>query len=215
MSPRPRPPVAVTAPAPAGFDLDEATVSGDPDLDLIDAAFDTGPLPPRQGAHGAPPPPAAPPEPEAPLPDYGALDGPEAAGTPEPALEEPATLTFTPLPAPDEASAAANASADGLQREVARLQAALEDAQARSFSADVRIHQLEAELAGRATTEEESGPEGPRATSCSAGTATFSASRQTSTRREQELADLREQAMHLEQQNLELTGGGRPARRAD
>jgi CheY-like chemotaxis protein len=199
--PAPAPaPVPATAPAPAAFDLDDATVSGDPDLDLIDAAFDTGPLPPRRAPQESPPPPA----PAADLPDYGALDGPETAGTPEPALEESAALTFTPLTAPDEAPAAASAGPDGPQREVARLQAALEDAQARSFSADVRIHQLEAELAGRASTEEEAGP----------------AARDQLLRRdrdilrlkadlharEQELADLREQAMHLEQQNLELTG---------
>ncbi len=198
-------PVAVAA-APGVFDLDEATVSGDPDLDLIDAAFDTGPLPPRRGAQEAPPPPV-PPEAEAPMPDYGALDGPEAASTPEPAFEEPATLTFTPLSAPGGAPAAASASGDGLEREVSRLQAALEDAQARSFSADVRIHQLEAELAGRAATEEEAGPEARSARDQLLRRDRDILRLKTDLHgREQELADLREQAMHLEQQNLELTG---------
>jgi len=189
--------VAPPAPAPAAFDLDEATVSGDPDLDLIDAAFDTGPLPPRRApAESVPPAPAVEDQ-----PDYGALDGPDTASTPEPALEEPPALTFTPLSAPSEE---ASGDAAALRREVARLQAALEDAQARSFSSDVRIHQLEAELAGRATTEEEAGPS-PRDQVLRRDRDILRLKSDLHAR-EQELADLREQAMQLEQQNLELTG---------
>jgi CheY-like chemotaxis protein len=203
-------------PAPANWDLEEATVSGDPDLDLIDAAFDTSPLALR-------PAPAEPFSEEAPPfeepASTAAAPSPEAAQAPEEAppleheLEQSTELTFTPLSAlveEGEQPPLQAASDDaGLRREVARLQATLEDAQARSFSSDVRIHQLEAELAGRAQAEAEDEPTGDGR-----------AVREQTLRRdreilnlkaelhaaEQQLTDLREQAMQLEQQNLELTG---------
>lgn len=198
---------------PPTFDLEEATVSGDPDLELIDAAFDTSPLAlPRaptdiEATH-----------PEAfPSADLDAdvdrhlLEAPGPA-SPESAasLEESHELSFTPLSALEESSQPppeAPAGEGDLRSEVARLRAALEDAQARSFSSDVRIHQLEAELEGRAATEDGGSAEGRSA-------------REQVLRRdrdilnlkdelhakEQELTDLREQTMRLEQQNLELTG---------
>jgi DNA-binding response OmpR family regulator/predicted nucleic acid-binding Zn-ribbon protein len=148
-------------PAPQPLDLDEATVSGDPDLDLIDAAFDTSPLAlPRTAKEAelnSPPSGADPvefegalaraPKAQASFPDDEFEDSPELTFTPASALsdsiEQPSMDTYAPE------------GEDGLRREVARLQAALEDAQARSFSSDVRIHQLEAELEGRAATNDE------------------------------------------------------------
>jgi DNA-binding response OmpR family regulator len=208
-------------PAPHSFELEEATVSGDPDLDLIDAAFDTSPLALER----------APKEPEPEAEEFpeasaeGAEDlrrtdlGLEAASLQEPAppfepepVQSP-ELTLTPVSLPSEAIEPSPDGGDetaddaGLRREISRLQAALEDSQARSFSSDVRIHQLEAELAGRAATEDEPSADGR-------------AGREQVLRRdrdilnlkadlhsrEQELTDLREQAMRLEQHNLELTG---------
>jgi CheY-like chemotaxis protein len=208
-------------PAPAALDTDEATVSGDPDLDLIDAAFDTSPLalrgsPTDETRADAPPleesgyhVDASAPEPFSTL--AGATEEPPPALEQE--LEESAELTFTPvstLEEPVEQPPQEERSDDpGLRREVSRLQAALEDAHARSFSSDVRIHQLEAELAGRAQAEADDEASGDAR-----------ASREQTLRRdreilnlkaelhasEQQLTDLREQAMGLEQQNLELTG---------
>ena len=221
---------APAAPAPNSrplqtFDLDEATVSGDPDLDLIDAAFDTHPLAlPRRAPE---------PESEAELDapdasahesfehttDYGSSEpGTETAESEPPPLDldqevdESHDLTFTPVSIPEPLPVAseevpASSEASLPHAEVSRLQAALEDAQARSFASDVRIHQLEAELAGRAATDDESPSDGR-------------SSRDQVLRRdrdilklkgelharEQEVTDLREQAMRLEQQNLELEG---------
>ncbi len=198
-----------TVPAPAAdaahqsFDLEEATVSGDPDLDLIDAAFDTAPFSPRPDPAEASPPPASP-EDFSQLPDYGAVQ-PEPSGHPAEGLEEAPPFPLTPLT--DTAQASAAAPTDSAhQGEVSRLQAALEDAQALSFASDVRIHQLEAELAGRATAEEEN-PEGrsPRDEVLRRDRDILRLKSELHAR-EQELADLREQAMHLEQHNLELTG---------
>jgi DNA-binding response OmpR family regulator len=208
-------------PTPQSFDLEEATVSGDPDLDLIDAAFDTSPLalqrPPKT--------------PEAPVEEFSAAGtyagadlgshdlGLESTRQAEPAapfeseLEESQDLTFTPAslavealePAPEDSYQPTDDA--GLRREVSRLQAALEDAQASSFSSDVRIHQLEAELAGRAVTAD-----GPSGDGRSEREQVLRRDRDILNlkaelhSKEQELTDLREQAMRLEQQNLELTG---------
>jgi CheY-like chemotaxis protein len=208
-------------PASAAPDLDEATVSGDPDLDLIDAAFDTSPLAlprsaPDTRLEDSPPPEEAGYHADAGAPELfssaAGTDEPSPPGL-EPGLEESAELTFTPaspLAEPAEQAPYEEASDDAdLRREVSRLRAALEDAQALSFSSDVRIHQLEAELAGRAQAEADDEPSGD----------TRSAREQTLRRdrevlnlkadlhsAEQQLTDLREQTMQLEQQNLELTG---------
>jgi CheY-like chemotaxis protein len=221
----PPPPAAPRAAAPQALDFDEATVSGDPDLDLIDAAFDTSPLALR-AAVGKPesPPPEFDSRPVTHTAPHGSTDVQGDAEAPEIPLEQPPEesreLTFTPVsgiierleqpeqpePLEQEASAAANEA--GLQREVSRLQAALEDAQARSFSSDVRIHQLEAELAGRAAMAEEE----PNADARSSRDQVLRRDRDILRlkadlhAREQEVTDLREQAMRLEQQNLELTG---------
>jgi DNA-binding response OmpR family regulator len=207
-------------PAPANLDLEEATVSGDPDLDLIDAAFDTSPL----ALHRSPAEPFSEEAPAFEEPAYPAEDGalapsPEPAQAPEEAppleheLEQSTELTFTPLSAlveegePPPLEAASDDAS--LRREVARLQATLEDAQARSFSSDVRIHQLEAELAGRAQAEAEDEPTGD---SRAVREQTLRRDREILNLKaelhaaEQQLTDLREQAMQLEQQNLELTG---------
>jgi DNA-binding response OmpR family regulator len=220
----PSPPSPRTS-APSAFDFEEATVSGDPDLDLIDAAFDTSPLAPRASVR----------EPELPTPpvdsefagratDYGSTDAQgdrEAPEAPlEQSMEESQDLTFTPVSAiierqeqpaelePLEQEATAPADDASQQREVSRLQAALEDAQARSFSSDVRIHQLEAELAGRAALADEE----PNADARPSRDQVLRRDRDILRlkadlhAREQEVTDLREQAMRLEQQNLELTG---------
>ncbi len=200
---------AAPATAPPAFDVEEATVSGDPDLDLIDAAFDTGPLPPRRASTES----FAAPSSNATdaLPDYGAVDAAAQSPDvqPEPVEEDAPALTFTPLSAPGDALAEAavaspTSTATELQREVSRLQAALEDANARSFSSDVRIHQLEAELAGRASTEEEAGPD--ERSQLLRRDRDILRLKSELHAREQEVVDLREGAMRLEQQNLELTG---------
>jgi CheY-like chemotaxis protein len=205
------------------FEADEATVSGDPDLDLIDAAFDTSPLALRRGP-SVPEPQASPVSPFAEsdgdtnTTDYGSSQLAEERGPVEPSADDSHELTFTPVSALDTAGGPGTEEVNGpadhavLHGEVSRLQAALEDAQARSFASDVRIHQLEAELAGRAAVEDESGTDAR-------------ASRDQVLRRdrdilrlkaelharEQEVTDLREQAMRLEQQHLEL--GGEVSRR--
>ena len=208
--PAPAPPAAAAASEP--FE-EEATVSGDPDLDLIDAVFDTAPLPPRPAPAAPPPPPAA--APSAPEEDHPALEAVDALGlTPAPVEPPPAAEAtdlglYTPLPETAAAVGGAEGEdAEALRRELARLQAALEDSQARSFASDVRINQLEAELAGRGALEEAEAP--PEGRSSREETLRrdrellrLKAELQT---RDQELADVREQAMHLEQQNLELSG---------
>jgi DNA-binding response OmpR family regulator len=204
---------------PASFNLDDATVSGDPDLDLIDAAFDTSPLALR--------PKAVQPE-QAPAPqevvspetfehttDYGTADSSSQPDSPgfseEHGLEESHDLTFTPLSAPEPEPVDEEVHGQPhealLHDEVSRLQAALEDAQARSFSSDVRIHQLEAELAGRAATEDEAGPDAraPRDQGLRKDREILRLKTELLSR-EQEVTDLREQTMRLEQQNLELEG---------
>jgi DNA-binding response OmpR family regulator len=201
-------------PAPMALDLDEATVSGDPDLDLIDAAFDTSPLALRRApeeADSAPSLEEAPPAflRSAPLPPAPSTDAEETPA----GLEESADLSFTPLGALEESSEErpppALSEDSSLRHEVARLQAALEDAQASSFSSDVRIHQLEAELAGRAQAEVDDEPPGD---SRAAREQTLRRDREILNLKaelhaaEQQLTDLREQALQLEQQNLELTG---------
>jgi CheY-like chemotaxis protein len=191
------------APTSGSLEVEEATVSGDPDLDLIDAAFDTGPLPPRPPAPEAPPDAADPYLP----PSEGELyQEPEAAQagmvTPVPgAVSNPVLDEALPAPPPEEDESLR------LQREVGRLQAALEDAQASSFSSDVRIHQLEAELAGRASVEEDPEPSAraPRDQVLRRDREILRLKADLHAR-EQELADLREEAMRLEQQTLELNG---------
>jgi CheY-like chemotaxis protein len=216
------PPPARLPPAPQPFDLEEATVSGDPDLDLIDAAFDTSPLALQRAPPGEPEPPAEEfPEASADASaelgrnNFGLEATSPAASAPpfQQGLEESQDLTFTPVsmgaqasePAPEEAYQPVDDA--GLRREVSRLQAALEDAQASSFSSDVRIHQLEAELAGRAATVDESSAEGRsgREQLLRRDRDILNLKAELHSR-EQELTDLREQAMRLEQQNLELTG---------
>ncbi len=202
------------------FDPDEATVSGDPDLDLIDAAFDTSPLAQRP-APEAPAPQEAPVSPfaesdaDSHATDYGSAPEREEVHASEQRLEEPDEshdLTFTPsrVPEPLAPSAAeAHGPADEapLHNEVSRLQAALEDSQARSFASDVRIHQLEAELAGRAAVEDDSGAEAraPRDQVLRRDRDILRLKAELHAR-DQEVTDLREQAMRLEQQNLELEG---------
>jgi DNA-binding response OmpR family regulator len=223
VAPPPASPPKAASPQP--FDVDEATVFGDPDLDLIDAAFDTSPLALRAAAGKSE---RAPPlidnRPDTLSTNYGSLEARLDSEPAESPLEQPPEeshdLSFTPISTLEEQHASPEVEAPplpeelpppvddgGLQREVSRLQAALEDAQAQSFSSDVRIHQLEAELAGRAAVEDE-----PTAESRSSRDQVLRRDRDILRlkadlhAREQELTDLREQAMRLEQQNLELTG---------
>jgi DNA-binding response OmpR family regulator len=221
-APEPPPPAAQARQA---YDLDEATVSGDPDLDLIDAAFDTHPLAlPRRVPE---------PETEGELEavdtgrsesfehttDYGSTESrAEAADGEAPPLEldqqvdESHDLTFTPASVPEPLAPASEETIDasdqtGLHTEVSRLQAALEDAQARSFASDVRIHQLEAELAGRAAVDDESQGDGRSSRDqVLRRDRDILRLKEELHAREQEVTDLREQAMHLEQQHLELEG---------
>lgn len=206
-----RPAPRLVPAVPEHGEEEEATVSGDPDLDLIDAVFDTAPLPPRGAAAAPPPPPAAAPsvERDAELASVDALGLTPAPVEALPAAESTDLGLYTPLPeTAGDPGAAAGGDADVLGREVARLQAALEDAQARSFASDVRINQLEAELAGRGALEEvDAGPEvrSSREEVLRRDRELLRLKAELQTR-EQELADVREQAMHLEQQNLELSG---------
>lgn len=133
----------LSAGGPAALPLEEeATVSGDPDLDLIDAAFDESPrgsAPPRR-----PPPPAPPPSParasSAPEEDFSALASDEEGPT-------QAAMATTPTALPEATPAPPlGAASPELEDRVAQLQAALDDAQARAFSGEVRTGQLEAQL---------------------------------------------------------------------
>jgi CheY-like chemotaxis protein len=213
---------AVAAPAarskaPAGFDLEDATVSGDPDLDLIDAAFDTGPLiappPPPTPLHETEPPPAE----DSAFASLDSLGGDGRLETGEQhgdqTGDELGALTAegaAPEPEADVRSEGGPADDDpqAVQREVLRLRSALEDAQARSFSSDVRIHQLEAELAGRAATEEDGSTDRSQRDRDQILRRDRDILRLKADlhAREQELSDLRDQAMQVEQQALETTG---------
>ena len=232
-------------PAVNNLEAEEATVSGDPDLDLIDAAFDTSPLfkrpPPEHtvtpaadsafssvdslGAeeapeHTAPPTGDGSSDLEALTPrpsdaEHAAYDLGTATPLPGDA-ERPVYEAEAPAPTPEGISEAdidalgltpSGDAPEMLRREVARLQAALEDTQARSFSSDVRIHQLEAELAGRAAVEEDPGADGRSARDQVLRRDRDIVRLKTELHgKEQELADLRDQATQLEQQNLEMTG---------
>jgi DNA-binding response OmpR family regulator len=207
------PPSRMPPPRPT-VDLEEATVSGDPDLDHIDAAFDTSSLAlPRAAADAtdAEPAPVSGFTSDSRLFAHSAATEPEPSTTASETMEEPHELTFTPA-STEEASEPAPQRGDALDgadlhREVSRLQAALEDAQARSFSSDVRIHQLEAELEGRAATGEDGSAEGrPAREQVLRRDRDILNLKAELHGREQELTDLREQFMRLEQQNLELTG---------
>src|SRR5215472_9242890 len=97
---------------------EEATVSGDPDLDLIDAAFDDAPRPPP--ARAAPPPKAAPPE-----EDFSELTGGE---------EGPTMVQLAPEPVPE---------AELPELSASDLVTPDEDDQARAFAAEVQAAQRE------------------------------------------------------------------------
>jgi CheY-like chemotaxis protein len=216
-----------TADEPPPPSEEEATVSGDPDLDLIDAAFDEAPAAPRPAptaraaTRASPPPP--PPEATAAVAedDFSSLgdEGPtlvqmEASAplpaAPRPAPEpEPFRLELTPAPlrevvtdsAPPQMeltpAALREMETPGPAGPVPGLQSALDDAQARAFAAEVRASQLEAQL-------QESGAPGRQET----------ARRDRETLRlkseleaaQQAIADLRDQQTQGEQKTLELSG---------
>ena len=128
---------------------EEATVSGDPDLDLIDAAFDDapGPPPPPRPAPVRPAPPAAPFRKAAspPPPPPAALASPEAEDdfSGLTAEEGPTVVQFTEPPAASEMAADAPAEdAEGLMLAPGDVESA-EDAQARAFAAEVQAAQQE------------------------------------------------------------------------
>ncbi len=126
---------------------EEATVSGDPDLDLIDAAFDDAPGPPPPPPPApvrAAPPPAAPRRtPAPPPPPPAALATPEAEDdfSGLTAEEGPTVVQFTePPPAPEMAADGPVEDADGLVVAPGDVESA-EDAQARAFAAEVQAAQ--------------------------------------------------------------------------
>jgi CheY-like chemotaxis protein len=164
---------------------EEATVSGDPDLDLIDAAFDDAPKPPPP-ARAAPPPPPPAPAPQRPSPprapareeDFSGLTADEEGPTfvqigaaaipaPIPGREEPAVFAPEAL-APDD------------------------DAQARAFAAEVQAAQ--AELAGQAPAGPTEGGEPEELLRL----------RSELHAAEQLVGDLRDQHAQAEQRELEL-----------
>jgi CheY-like chemotaxis protein len=119
---------------------EEATVSGDPDLDLIDAAFDDGgdapPAPPRAAVPPPPPPRAAVPSPRAPAP------------APARAEEDFSDLTAEEGPtvvrpvAPEMMAEAEPEDASGLVMAPGDLETG-DDVQARAFAAEVQAAQHE------------------------------------------------------------------------
>jgi len=120
---------------------EEATVSGDPDLDLIDAAFDDAPSPPRAPVRAAPPPPPAPARklaaPPPPPPRAPAATEAEDDFSGLTAEEGPTVVQFTePAGAPEMAAEAAPEDAAGLVMPPAEGEST-EDAQARAFAAEV------------------------------------------------------------------------------
>jgi CheY-like chemotaxis protein len=125
---------------------EEATVSGDPDLDLIDAAFDDAPAPPPAPVRAARPPPPAParkpaaPAPRAPAPASSSAEEDFSGLT---ADEGPTVVQFSdPALAPEMAAEAAPEDADALVLSPGDLDPA-EDAQARAFAAEVQAVQQE------------------------------------------------------------------------
>ncbi len=125
---------------------EEATVSGDPDLDLIDAAFDDAPAPPPPAPVRAAPPPPPPPARKSPAPPPPPPARPPRApaGTEAEddfsgltAEEGPTVVQFTdPAGAPEMAAGAAPEDADGLVTHPGEGEST-EDAQARAFAAEV------------------------------------------------------------------------------
>ena len=117
---------------------EEATVSGDPDLDLIDAAFDDAgevpPVPPRAAAPAPAPAKAAAPSPRAPVPaparaeeDFSDLTGDEG-----PTVLRPVAPELMAEAEPEDASSLVMASGE--------LESS-EDVQARAFAAEVQATQ--------------------------------------------------------------------------
>ena len=136
----------LSAGAPAPALEEEVTVSGDPDLDLIDAAFDESPRS-RPSVPALRPAPSAPhPAPVPAVASFAAEEdfsgvAPEDEGPTQAAMATPPTAPPEATPAPPPA-----AEAPELEGRLAQLQAALDDAQARAFSGEVRAGQLEAQL---------------------------------------------------------------------
>ena len=166
---------------------DEATVSGDPDLDLIDAAFDDAggppPAPPRAPAPARPAPKTAAPQPRAPAPsparseedfsDLTADDGPTVV-----------------RPVPEMAAQGEPEDASALVMSPGDLESA-EDVQARAFAAEVQAAQEELGAPHAAAPESGEGDELLRLRSELHGA-------------EQLVGDLRDQHAHGEQRELEL-----------
>jgi CheY-like chemotaxis protein len=143
---------------------EEATVSGDPDLDLIDAAFDDAPAPPPPApVRAAPPPPPAsarkgvappPPPPTAPRRAPAATEA-EDDFSGLTAEEGPTVVQFTdPAGAPEPVAEPSPEDADGMAMH--RGGESTDDAQARAFAAEVEAaqQQLSEPLAGYAEGDE-------------------------------------------------------------
>ena len=119
---------------------EEATVSGDPDLDLIDAAFDDAPQappPPARAPAAAPPPPSRQPARPAPSPAVAAAEDDFSGLTAE--EEGPTVVQFSGPPAVPESAPAAG-EPDALALSPEDLGSA-EDEQARAFAAEVQAVQ--------------------------------------------------------------------------
>jgi len=159
---------------------EEATVSGDPDLDLIDAAFDDAPAPVK--AAPPPPPPAATarvvrPPPPPPEEDFSSLSAPEEDGGPT-----MVQLGVTPLPESLPAEAVPSGGSDLLSPG----DLGADDDQARAFADEVQAAQRELE----APAEGEAGE--------------LLRLRSALHAAEQLVGDLRDQQAQSEQRELEL-----------
>ena len=140
---------------------EEATVSGDPDLDLIDAAFDDSPGPPPAPARAAPPPPPPPPaaarQPPAaapPAPPSGAEEDFSSLTAEE---EGPTVVQFNrgamaPEPGPEPGASPEESHSLGL---VSGDLGGADDEQARAFAAEVQAAQEQLGGHPEATGEDE------------------------------------------------------------
>ena len=120
---------------------EEATVSGDPDLDLIDAAFDDAPQAPPAPARPSPPAPPAPVRRAAPPARSSAVAPAEDDFSGLTAEEGPTVVQFSDPPTGlEHASGPAAGDADALSLPPEDLNTA-EDVQARAFAAEVQAAQ--------------------------------------------------------------------------